>query len=52
MLIVIGVVIVGFASTQDNTADSNSSYIGIALIFIALCFTGCQMVAEEKLLSG
>jgi drug/metabolite transporter (DMT)-like permease len=51
--IVVGVSVVGYAS-QDGTGEgsNDSSLIGIFLLVIAMCFTGCQMVAEENLFSG
>jgi len=41
IFIIIGVAVVGVASTQDGEGSNDSSLIGILLIFIAMCFTGC-----------
>ena len=41
VFIIVGVAVVGVASTQEGEGNSDSSLIGVFLIFIAMCFTAC-----------
>lgn len=58
MMIVAGVAIVGIVSVamgkKDDSADGEPSttITGVLLLLLAQCFTGCQFIAEEKLLGG
>lgn len=56
-LIVAGVAIVGVVSvTMGKPAEPGekdpTTILGILLLLGAQCFTGCQFIAEEKLLGG
>ena len=56
-MIVVGVAIVGIVSVamgkkDDDTGEAATTTIGVLLLLLAQCFTGCQFIAEEKLLGG
>ena len=50
VIIVLGVAIVGVASQTQTGQENETKPLGLILILIAQLFTGCQFIAEEKIL--